>query len=242
MEQETDLGRLRRSELIGGILYWPVFLLGMPLLAAFAVAFFWPSKDEALKLTRVNFLFGLLNAAALILIFRRYLKDQFSRLQWRGWRLFADVGLGYLIYFGLAYAAGIVIQLLTGLFSVENVNANQEAVEASVRAVPALAIIDACLLAPPTEELLTRGLIFCGLYRRSRFWAYALSMLVFSFAHCAGSILYQPVGVTVINLVTYLPAGFILARVYERTETIWTSILLHGVINAVSLALQAVMG
>lgn len=241
MEQPYDPGSLRRSELIGGIVYWPAFLLVIPQAAILAMQLFWPTTDYALALTRINFLFGLFNAAALVLLFRRYLKEQFSRLQLRGRLLFADVGLGYAVYFGLAWVAGNVISLLAGLFSVETFNANQEAVEAAVRTVPALAIIDACLLAPPAEELLTRGLIFCGLYRRSRFWAYALSMLAFSLAHCAASIPYQPVGVTVINFLTYLPAGFILARVYERSETIWTSIFLHGFINAMSLVLQAVM-
>ena len=242
MEQHADLGRLRRSELIGGIVYWPLFLFGVPLLAVLAVKYLWLPQSEAQAQARANFVYGLINAAALALLFRRYLQEQFLRLQARGWRLFADVGIGYLQYYFLAYLTSIVISLLTRFFGLGSVaNANQEAVEAAAHSVPVLAILDACLLAPLAEELLTRGLIFSGLCRRSRFWAYALSMAVFALAHCAASMFHQPVSVTLINFLTYLPAGFLLARVYERTGSIWTSILLHGVINAVSLAMLALL-
>ena len=74
MEQHADLGRLRRSELIGGIVYWPLFLFGVPLLAVLAVKYLWLPQSEAQAQARANFVYGLINAAALALLFRRYLQ------------------------------------------------------------------------------------------------------------------------------------------------------------------------
>ena len=239
MENQIDLGRLRKSEWIGGIIYWPIFLFGAPLLAALAVSAIWPTADAALWLSRTNFIYCLINAAALVLIFFRYLKAQLLRLQERGWRLFADLGIGYAAYYGLSIAAGYVISLLMQLFSTPYLNANQDAVEESLRVLPVLVILESLLLAPTAEELLTRGLIFGTLRRRSRILAYALSMLAFSLAHCVSNLPYQPFAVTLIDVVTYLPAGFVLAWVYERSGTIWTSVFLHAVINGVALLLQA---
>ena len=105
----------------------------------------------------------------------------------------------------------------------------------------AVIVIYVVLVAPVTEELLCRGLIFCGLYRRSRIWAYALSMLVFSLLHVYGSMLDQPFGVSLVNLVVYLPAGFALAWSYERSGSIFSAMILHTVINSFALLLQALV-
>lgn len=239
MKQTEPLLAPRRSEILGGILYWPMFLLGTPLIAAFFVALFWSSADDMRNAAHINFVFSVLNAAILCILFRRMLKDGFARLLGRGWRLFPDLGRGILIYFALAYAAGYVIDLLTQVFGVENVNQNQDLIEQITRVLPTLVIVDACLLAPIAEELLTRALIFGGLYHRSRILAYAVSMLVFSLAHCIVAIPSQPIGVTVINIVTYLPAGFVFAWVYERSGTVWTSVFLHSLVNIIAMLVQA---
>lgn len=241
MQKETkayDVGSLRRSEWIGGLLYWPMFLVGSTLLAYFLVRWFWPTSNEALKSARVNLTYGVLNLVLVLPIFRRYLADQLRRLIDSGWSLFGHLFLGLLAYFGLTYAAAWAQQILTPLFGVTYANANQSAVESYTRTVPGLAIVQLCLLAPLTEEVLTRGLIFTGLYRKSRTLAYAVSMLVFSLAHCAAVMFVQPVGVTIISVIAYLPAGYVLAWSYERSGSIWTPIFLHTAINAVTLLLQ----
>ena len=244
MQKETkayDVGSLRRSEWIGGLLYWPMFLVGSTLLAYFLVRWFWPTSNEALKSARVNLTYGVLNLVLVLPIFRRYLADQLRRLIDSGWSLFGHLFLGLLAYFGLTYAAAWAQQILTPLFGVTYANANQSAVESYTRTVPGLAIVQLCLLAPLTEEVLTRGLFFVKLHDRSRFWAYAVSMLVFSLAHCWAVIPLQPIGVTLLNVLAYLPAGWVLAWVYERSGSLWTSVFLHALINAIALLAQILL-
>lgn len=242
MRQEiNDPGRLRKSEWIGGILYWPMFLLGSQIIAVLLVLKLWPSGDEAVDSARINLVFGVINVLAVTAIFRRFLAEQFRRLTERGWRLFGDLVFGLLLYLAVVFAAAIVEDCLIRAFGIEYYNTNQESVEGIVRSVPLIALVTVCLLAPLAEEVLTRGLIFAGLYRRSRTLAYAVSMLVFSLAHCAGLMFDQPVAVTLISLLSYLPAGYVLARVYERSGSVWTPVFLHAAINAVTLLLQFLM-
>ena len=239
---ETNrLGTLRKSEIIGGLIYLPMFLVGSQILAVLIVGAMGVDLDADEASAPINLAFGILNVLALGLIFRRYLRGQLRVAADRGFKLFTDTVRGVLLYYLLSIAAGMLADLLTELFQVSYYNANQEAVEDAMQAVPWMIIVVVSVLAPFAEELLCRGLVFCGLYRRSRFWAYALSMLLFSAIHVYASVLDQPLAVSLISLVVYLPAGFVLARAYERSGTIWTSIFLHSVINMTALLLQRLM-
>lgn len=238
MNESRGLGALRKGEIIGGLLYLPMLLLGSQIIAAVIARLMGMDLREDSTLGYVNLIYGCLNAAVLAAIFCRYLADQFRRLLDRGWAIFADLLLGFLMCYGLILLASMGVSILSALFRVEYYNANQEAAEAAVRMTPLVTILYACVLAPFGEEVMFRGLIFCGLFRRSRFWAYAVSMLAFSLLHIYSSALSQPVGVTLINVLVYLPYGFALARTYERSGSIWVAVFLHAAINTVSILLQ----
>lgn len=239
--EEFELGRLRKGEIVGGLLYWPMYLVGSQLLAVLLLRFLGLNQSPDPGGVRINLAFETINLVCLTAIFFRYLRDQLRILFLRGWHLFVDVLKHYFIYFCLSYAVSMAVTFLATVLHITYTNANQEAVEGALTAVPWASVLMVCVLAPPAEELLCRGLIFCGLYRRSRFWAYAASMLAFSVIHVYASALGQSVGVSLLSLVLYLPAGYALARAYERSGTIWTSILLHSTINLFSLLLQALM-
>ena len=232
-----DLGALRKSELICGLIYLPIFLFGAQYAAIWIAELAGVDLEQAGALGTVSLIYDALNAVVLTAIFLRYLIDQLRPLQDRGWALFPDLILGWLTQYGLSFLASLVISLLLASLQLEYYNLNQEGVEAIIALSPAIAIVTACVLAPLAEELLFRGLIFRGLYRRSRVRAYAVSMLAFALAHTLGAILHQPVGLTLANLIVYLPAGFALAWIYERSGTIWESIFLHAAINAVAMLL-----
>ena len=81
MEYRTnDPGRLRRSEWIGGILYWPMFLFGSQVIAILLVLKLWPSGDETVEAARINLVFGAINVVAVTAIFRRFLAEHLRRL------------------------------------------------------------------------------------------------------------------------------------------------------------------
>lgn len=236
-QSPRELGSLRRGERIGGLIYLPMFLIGTEYLALLIVLLFRPNLSEDELLVPVNLVYTGLNAAALCLIFHRYLAAQFRRVQLRGWSIFTDLLLGFLVYYGINMLTAYAVQIVQALFNLEYRNANQDAVNTMLFRSPAAAIVAACVLAPISEELLFRGLIFCGLYRKSRVGAYAVSMFSFAFIHVMMSIFSQPIGVTLTVLALYLPHGFALAWTYERSGSIWSAIFLHASLNTLAFIL-----
>ena len=77
-----------------------------------------------------------------------------------------------------------------------------------------------------------RAGIFGGLRGINRLLAYLVCMLLFSVYHVWGYALNDPMAW--IYAVQYLPVGYLLCRIYERTDSIWGSILLHMFINFVA--------
>ena len=236
--KKHNIGTLHKREVIGGILGWPMFLLGSQLLVALILWLFHRKLNSLSGLAWYNLIVTLITLGVLLPFFLPFLRQQFTWLTaLRGKRTFGDLGIGIGLYFGLSFVVNLITELLIRELGITPENTNQAVVEKLVTTVPPIMILDVCLLAPLTEELLCRGLIFCGLYRHSRFWAYSLSMAVFSFAHVFAYVLDQPPLVSLINFLSYLPAGFALAWVYERSESIWASIFLHGIINSIALLL-----
>ena len=91
----------------------------------------------------------------------------------------------------------------------------------------------AVFLAPIVEELMFRAGLFGGLRRFGRLPAYLICMLLFSLYHVWGFALSDPAAW--IYALQYLPVTYLLCRIYERTNSIWGSILLHMVINYIAL-------
>ncbi len=85
-------------------------------------------------------------------------------------------------------------------------------------------------VAPLSEELLFRGLIFTTLnaHYHTRI-AYGLSALIFALFH------FQPLAFPPL-----LALGVLLARAYRRTGSIWTAVAFHALINGFTFLVWAV--
>ena len=97
---------------------------------------------------------------------------------------------------------------------------------------------------PITEEMLFRAGIF-GMIRDmlGRKPAYIVSVGLFSLYHVWAYAVIDPVNW--LYLLQYIPVSFLLARCYERTNSIWCPIFFHMMVNGVAVntidALQAIM-
>ncbi len=91
------------------------------------------------------------------------------------------------------------------------------------------------VLAPLTEEVLYRGLVFGSLHRRNRWLGYILSVLFFSVIHIIGYIGTADLQTLLIGFLQYIPAGVCLAWAYEQADSIWASIGMHMIINQISM-------
>lgn len=88
-------------------------------------------------------------------------------------------------------------------------------------------IIGVCVVVPIYEEVLTRGLLFAGLRKKLAFFPAALiSGFLFAVLHFEGS-LNNVLSITAAMVFI----SFILAWSYEKTNSLWPAIIIHGIMN-----------
>lgn len=161
----------------------------------------------------------------------RFLRRDFDALIDRPLFVAGQVCSGYIVMLAFNMLAALLIERLTG--EAENVNNDslQELVDVAYGPMKAALVY----LGPLTEEMLFRAGLFGTLRRRNRLLAYAVSMLAFSVYHVWTYAGADP-GYWIF-LLQYLPAGWLLARCYERTNTIWGSVFFHMLTNYMALEL-----
>ena len=184
--------------------------------------------------TIINLIFMVVNFAAVATIFQRFLANSVKSAANKPWRLLGFAVLGIGLYYVLSFVVALVIRHFFPDFS----NVNDSTVMGLFSQYPALMTIATVLLVPVTEETLYRGLLFQGFHRKSRVLAYCLSTLVFAAIHVIGYIGSYDATTLCLCLVQYLPAGILLAWVYEKTDTIAAPIFMHIIINLIGTSVM----
>lgn len=180
---------------------------------------------------QLNFIYYCVNFAAVLRIFRRFLRDSLLTALDRPFPTLWYSALGYLGHQTIGKILTILILVIFPGFA----NVNDQSVAAMLQENFRLMAVGTVLLVPVAEECFYRGLIFRNLYDRSPATAYLVSMVVFSAIHVVGYVgTYEPLHL-LLCFIQYLPAGYCLCFAYRRSGTIAAPILLHSVINAVSV-------
>lgn len=224
---------MTKSETVWGWLYTPFYFV---LLAGILSAVFrrlgWETDSPGGQ-ARLNGLFFLVNFLACVLIYRKFLCRSLVLVGRRFWGFVQAVILGLVMY----YAGSLLLSWALNLLAPDRQNVNDAAIAAMAREARLIMVVGTVLLAPLAEECIFRGLVFQGLFRRSRIAAYGLSTLTFCLVHVAGYVTAYPPLTLVLCALEYVPAGIALAWAYERADTIFAPILMHCLINAMSLGM-----
>ena len=219
---------LSRGEGIAVLLYLPLHLVLLPILLGMLCG--WGLMDESginLALYMVGFLYML------GLCFR-FLRRDFDVLCDRPWQVIAEIMGSY----GVMLCCNMLFSMAAGYF-IKDANPNNEAVTAMAMTNYGPTAAMAIYLAPVVEELLFRAGIFGLMRRRSRIAAYVLSVLAFSVYHVWGFALTDPI--YWIYVLQYIPVSYLLCRCYESTNSIWTPIFFHMLVNGVSLKMLTML-
>lgn len=227
---EAYKSAMTKGETIAALAYLPVHIVLLPSLLYLLLQRGYISESQ------MNLLCYAVGTAYMLALCFGFLRRDFDPLCDRLWHCLGQIALSYAMMLGFTLLAGGIIQMFAA-----GENPNNEAVMDMAALDRGSITAMAVYLAPIVEELMFRGGIF-GLARRyNRIAAYALSMLAFSLYHVWAYALLDPT--YWLYLLQYLPVSFLLCRLYERTETIWSCIFFHMLINAVSLsALSALEG
>ncbi|MBQ2892913.1 MAG: CPBP family intramembrane metalloprotease [Oscillospiraceae bacterium] len=181
--------------------------------------------------TELNLTYFFLNFAAAAVIFRRFLRETALTAVKRIPAVLIAAVAGFFVYQLLSTAVSFVIVFLAPEFY----NVNNENLSAISQKYYWLTALCTVFLVPITEELLHRGAIFGGLYRKNKVAAYAVSTLVFALVHITAYIGYFDSKTLLLCYLQYIPAGLCLAAAYHITGCIAAPILLHAAINAVGI-------
>jgi len=218
------------NETVFGFIYFLLQLLIIPSILVVVNMMMGNLLSEAI----VNVVLFAVNFAAVLVIFRKYLKANFGILRENPWYVLRCAGIGFLIYM----VGNSVFSLIVTAIYPDFANINDAAIMEMVQEHFGLMTVSTVLLVPVAEECFYRGLIFRNLYDRSPVLAYAVSMVLFSLAHVLGYVTMTDFGTIVLCFLQYLPAGFALAWCYRRSGSIFASTLVHMTVNQVGMLLM----
>ena len=223
----TFSGNLTKQETLGGFFYLAFQLICLPSVLT------WVNGQLAAPLNdaELNFLFYLVNFIAVLLIFHDFLSRALTQV-FRHPIVFCEaVILGTVGYYGLFWLTDKLVSLLVPSFA----NYNDASVLAMVNSSRLLMLVGLLVLVPLAEECLFRGLIFRNLYGKSPWAAYIVSILAFAVIHIIGYIGRYSALELLMAFLQYLPAGLCLAWAYTRADTIFAPILIHSLVNYISI-------
>ena len=176
---------------------------------------------------QLNVLAFALNFALVCWIFRKFLWKNLKAFLQKLPANLAYVLCGLMLYYASTFAVGVVIVTLMPDFS----NANDAQIGQLLQENYFLMSLATVVFVPITEETLYRGLIFGSVYRYNKLLGYLTSMLAFSLIHIVNYIgIYDPT-MLMLSILQYLPAGFFLAWVYVKTDSVIGCTLMHMLIN-----------
>lgn len=141
---------------------------------------------------------------------------------------------GFLIFFGLAFLAAVIINLLDPSFDDQKQNLGFKNINSESKKL--MAFVSLVLLPPIGEEILTRGYLFAGLRKAWRFWPAALvTSFIFGIAHLELGNAGPLVWAAAVN--TFL-LSVVLCFLRERTGALYASILVHMANNLIAFGVH----
>lgn len=220
--------RLTKGQAIAALVYLPVHMLLLPLLATLLLL------RGLLDESQANLLCYALGVFYMLIFLGRFFRRDFDALCDHPWACAVEL----LVCYGLMWCCNFVVNgamLLLGMGD----NPNNEAVFAMAGAKFGPIAAMTVFMAPIVEEALFRAGLFGVLRRRSRTLGYVVSMAAFSLYHVWS---YAVMDLrNLVYLLQYIPVSYLLCRCYERTNSIWGSIFLHMLVNGISMSLLYAM-
>lgn len=227
MNRGRNIGlKMTKNQYVLGWLYLPFYLvllgLGLRLLAGVL----------GLEVTnfQLNLTYFAINFVVILSIYHSFLRKSLRGFTEHFWQFVQVVILGFALYYFVSFALTMLVDLLDGTLP----QFNDEVVGSYVAENPKVMMICTIVVAPIVEEVLIRGVIFGSVHGKSRILAFVLSGWVFCAMHVWR---FADAGLWAMfrSALQYIPASVALGWTYEKSGTIWGSIVLHAIINAIAM-------
>ena len=230
MAKQKASAYMTTTEVVAGVMFFLIYLVALPFVAD-------PAFDFVAKLLGTGISEALRNAiyyyvlfAVTLVIFHNFLACTSRQAMDRLGEVCKNVLLGMVAMYGL----NELVYRLTNLVMTNRTNLNDTTISAQIEDAPRTTLLIIIFLAPFVEEVLFRGLVFGNLKTKYRVAAYVVSCLLFAALHVWQFAVVNQDMTYFLLMVQYLVPGLVLAWVYERSGTLWTSIGLHMAVNALA--------
>ena len=230
MAKKKAASYMTPGEQIGGVVFLMIYLVVLPFATDPLFRFVGGLLDTTISATVQNMIYYYVLFAVTLIMFHKFIG--------RTSRNFAD-NLGVAcrsILVGLIglYGLNELVYRLSNLVISNRTNLNDTTISAQIQDAPRVTLLIIVFLAPFVEEVLFRGLVFGNLKHKSRVVAYLTSCLLFALIHVWQFAVVNQDITYFLLMVQYLVPGMVLAWAYESSGTLWASIGLHAVANALS--------
>ncbi|MBR4232546.1 MAG: CPBP family intramembrane metalloprotease [Oscillospiraceae bacterium] len=235
-EKRVFRSPITRAEKIFGIIYILVHSVALPqLLMIVDIA----ARRHGLSVTDndLNVIYYAVSFIVVLLFMFKFLRTSFSDIFDNFGRFLITAAISILVYYAVS---ALTNSILMGIMQ-DVINPSVENEIELTKADFNKTLVIAVLFAPVVEESVFRGALFGAIRTKSRIAAYIVTTLLFAVYHLWPYFIAEFAWKDLLYLLQYIPIGVILAWSYERSGTIWTSILVHALINYVAVSVQAVM-
>ena len=231
MAKKKATSYMTSGEQIAGVILFVIYLLVLPFATApiFRLVERLLATDISASLENIIYYYILF--AVTVIIFHGFLARTSRHLMDNLGIAVKSVLVGLVGLYGL----NELVFRLTNLVFTNHTNLNDNTISAQIEDAPHMTILIIVFLAPFVEEVLFRGLVFGNLKSKSRLTAYAVSCLLFAALHVWQFAVVQQDITYFLLMVQYLVPGIVLAWAYEHSGTLWSSIGVHIVANALSV-------
>ena len=219
---------MSKTELLPGAIYIPVHIIVLDFLIPMIMKAAAPSASHYWS----NFIYFAVSCLFIIIVMHSYLFKSVSDLIDCRMDALTGIVTGFFAYYILRWLMAVIFWII-GWNGFPAVSGILSQVRLNSGVMPIVSLI----LAPIVEEVLFRGVVFGGLRRKSRLAAYLIAFLVFGF-YCAWSRFFSGFDWDLLIEFLYcMPASLALCWCYEKGGSVWAPILLHLLINVLSVSL-----
>ena len=231
MPRRKNTAYMSPGEQIAGTVFFVIYLLVLPFAAAPLFRLAGHLLDTVITGAMQTAICYYVLFAVTILIFHGFLALTSRRLMENLGESLKTLAMGLVALYGL----NELVYRLSGLFLTSRTNLNNGTVTVHLDNAPHMTLVIVLLLAPFVEEVLFRGLVFGNLRYKSRGLAYLVSCLLFALLHVWQFAVGNQDLTYFLLMVQYLVPGLVLAWAFDHSGTLWTSVGLHVLANALSV-------
>lgn len=229
---------LGRKGIIIGLIYLPFYLFIYPNLLSLLAGFLESRYSITMSPVSANLIYYGVMLASVFIMYGRFLaasalalKKQLS-VHWLYTPIVALICI---------YICNFITRVIC-LLSLGNMDsANNAAAIKMIDSAPLQMLVMTAICAPIVEEVFFRALLFRPLSRKCPVLAYIVTAITFGLIHVLQQVAASGDFSELIYIIQYIPSGLFLAASYHYLKNIYASILVHAMMNGISVVLIVVL-